>query len=658
MTAIKVIGRSSPLSVIQIEEAFASFPNIIYNLKTMETVGDKHKNISLMEPAVAPDFFTRELDEALLAGNADVAVHSAKDLPYPLPSELEIYALLAADDQSDSLVSRDNLTLEQLPSGARIGTSSPTRKAELLRRFPDLTVVAIRGNIGERLAQIDSGHIDALIVATCALKRLGWENRIAQVLPFKFHPLQGHLAIVGKKNRPEIKKRFAQKDIRKGYGKITLAGFGPGNPDLLTMAAYQSLTQADIIFHDELLDIDFLSQFEAKKIDVGKRKNKQRYNQDEINELLYKSVVSGKNTVRLKGGDPMIFAHGREEIDFLQSRLVKVEVIPGISSGIAFASCTHIPLTHRGLASSVAFVTGHDGQNAQTPNADTLVYYMGGANIADIAGKLIATGRREDLPVALAFNVSLPDQRVWFSTLKELQYSVIQYPTPVLIIVGETVALENHATRGYKKLLTGTSENGKEKSSVVNTPLIQINKITENVRFHTAVREIGNFDWLIFTSRYGVRYFFEAINELKVDIRTLSSVKIASVGPVTTAELGKYAIYPDIESVTESAEGIVDYFKEMKLTGKQMLLPRSDKGLKFLSDALRHLGNTVIDIPVYRNETNTQAEKKDLSLFQKIIFSSPSGVDAFTEIYGLLPNGVQLTAKGKTTLKKLMDETI
>ncbi|MDR1682220.1 MAG: uroporphyrinogen-III C-methyltransferase [Candidatus Symbiothrix sp.] len=657
MTAIKVISRSSPLSVIQIAEAFASFPDITYNLETMETVGDKHKDISLMEPDLAPDFFTRELDDALLAGKADVAVHSAKDLPYPLPSELEIYALLEADDKSDSLVSHNNRNLEQLPSGARIGTSSPARRSELLRLRPDLIVVAIRGNIGERLAQIDSGYIDALIVATCALKRLGWENRIAQTLPFKTHPLQGHLAIVGKKNHPEVKELFVQKDIRKQYGKVSLAGFGPGNPDFLTLAACKSLTQADIIFHDDLLDKDFLSPFEAEKVYVGKRKNRHHCNQDEINKLLYESAVTGKNTVRLKGGDPMIFAHGREEIDFLQSRLIEVEVIPGISAGIALASCTHIPLTHRGIASSVAFVTGHNGQNIQTPNADTLVYYMGGANIADIAGKLIATGRREDLPVALAFNVSLPEQRVWFSTLKELQYSVIQYPMPILLIAGETVALENHSARHQKVLLTGTSGNGQGNSSV-HTPLIQIDKIKENVHLYTAIREIGKVDWLIFTSRHGVHYFFEALNELKLDVRALSSVKIASVGPVSTAELSKYLIYPDIESATESAEGIVDYFKEMKLTGKQILLPRSDKGLKFLSDHLSSLGNTIIDIPVYRNETNTQAEKTDLSLFQKIIFSSPSGVDACTEIYGRLPEGVQLVAKGKTTLKKLIDETV
>ncbi|MDR1121721.1 MAG: uroporphyrinogen-III C-methyltransferase [Dysgonamonadaceae bacterium] len=651
---LTVTSRKTPLSNIQVEEALAAFPSVKYCLHTVESFGDKNKHISLLTDAVAPDFFTREQDEILLNNRADIAVHSAKDLPYPLPSELEVYALLEAEDKTDALVSRDSLTLEQLPSESRIGTSSAARKAEVLQYRPDLQVVGIRGSIEERIAQVDNGFVDALIVATCALKRLGLTGRITQVLPFRTHPLQGNLAITGRKDRPELKAFFSPKDIRRQYGRVTLVGFGPGNPDLLTLAGDKALAAADVIFHDDLLDRDFLLHYPAEKVYVGKRKGRHHYQQDEINDLLYHAAIAGKNAVRLKGGDPMIFAHGREEIDFLQSSLICVNVIPGISSGIALAACTHIPLTHRGLASSVAFITGHDEEKVQIPDADTLVYYMGGFNIARIARKLIAAGRREDLPVALVHNVSLPEQRTYYSTLKELQYSIICYPTPILIVAGEVVALEHHAARKDCVLLTGTSgKDYQQDAHVTHTPLIGIRKCEENTRLHAIIKGIRSVDWIIFTSRYGVRYFFEAFDELQADVRALSAVRLASVGQTTTSELNKHRIQPDMESETASAEGIIRYFAATGVTNKQILLPRSDRGLKTLPEALEKLGNKVLDIPVYCNTVNEKAKKTDLSRFQKIIFSSPSGVEAFGQLYGGFPSGIQLVAKGKTTEKKL-----
>jgi uroporphyrinogen III methyltransferase/synthase len=570
---------------------------------------------------------------------------------------LEIFALLEAFDKTDSLVGKNNWTLAQLPPGARVGTSSATRKRELLRERPDLEIVSIRGTIEERMAQVDAGFIDALIVASCALKRLGLENRTAEILPFQTHPLQGNLAVVGRKNRQHIKQLFASQDIRNQYGKVTLVGFGPGNPDLLTLGGDKALAKADVIFHDDLIDQSFLSRYPGEKVYVGKRKDHHHASQDEINEGMYRAAVAGKNVVRLKGGDPMIFAHGREEIDYLQSRLVEVEVIPGISSGIALSAYTHIPLTHRGISSSVAFVTGHSGENAQIPVADTLVYYMGGANISTIAKKLIASGRPATTPAALVYNVSLPDQKTWFSSLQELQYSVIKYPTPILILVGEVVALENPELHQPKVLITGTS-NDTHYPNAHHTPLIQIDKIEDNNDLQQAIQEINTFDWIIFTSRYGVRYFFEAWNKTHSDIQDLAKIRIASVGKTTTYELSKYQVTPDFEPEIESAKGLIAYFQKENLQGKRILLPRSDKGLTHLSEELSRFGNQVVDISVYRNTINEKAEKADLSQFQKIIFSSPSGVEAFSEIYGEIPAGIQLIAKGETTEQKLKECTM
>ena len=173
----------------------------------MQSYGDKNKDISLLGNTIS-DIFTRELDKAILEGKADIAVHSAKDLPYPLPMGIEVYALFEAFDKTDALVSKNKQTLSSLPKGAKIGTSSAIRKSELLTYAPILQIVSIRGTIEERLAFVDNGNIDALIVASCALKRLGLENRITEILPFETHPLQGNLALVGKSGNENIKEHI------------------------------------------------------------------------------------------------------------------------------------------------------------------------------------------------------------------------------------------------------------------------------------------------------------------------------------------------------------------------------------------------------------------------------------------------------------------
>lgn len=656
---INVITRNSPLALLQVEELFSAVPMLPYRVIATASYGDKHPEISLLESSIE-DLFTRELDFALLRGEADVAVHAAKDLPYPLPAGLELYCLTKAADKSDSLVSRGGLTLAELPAGSRIGTSSKTRKEALLQLRQDLEIVSIRGTIEERIAQVDNGAVDAFIVATCALMRLGLTHRMAQKLPFRTAALQGNLALVGCRKRPELKALFAEQDIRKGFGSVTLVGFGPGDPGLLTLAGDSALAAADLIFHDALVDRPYLDKYSAEKWDVGKRKGSHSYRQDEINELLYQAAVRGKKVVRLKGGDPLVFAHGREEIDYLKSRFIPVSVIPGISAGIALGAYTQIPLTHRGIASSYAFVTGHE-EPLQTPSADTLIYYMGGANIPAIANALISRGRRREMPAALVYNLSRPDQRIFYSTLEELRHTRIKYPTPILMLVGEVVALENGA--GIAPVLaTGTTAVADEacREQITHTPLIEISKRSGSVDEMSQL-PLGSYDWILFTSRYGVRFFFEILDQMGVDIRQLGQARIASVGPVTSAELIHYRLRPDLESPTESADGLVDFFHREGISGNEILLPRSSSGLPDLLQGLEQLGNRVTDLALYENRVKSDAIRVDLSLYEKIRFSSPSGVAAFKAIYGELPAGIPLVAKGARTsykLKQELDETI
>jgi uroporphyrinogen III methyltransferase/synthase len=260
--------------------------------------------------------------------------------------------------------------------------------------------------------------------------------------------------------------------------------------------------------------------------------------------------------------------------------------------------------------------------------------------------------------------VSLPDQKLFFTSIGELRLSAMKYPSPVLVIAGEVVALESRKERNRKVLLTGTVRGDYAgKGAVVHTPLIRIQKNADKTQKNengnltaTLHRQTVEQDWIVFTRRYWVHYFFDAMHEAQCDIRSLSSVKIASVGKTTSAELAKHGIYPDLEPATESAEGLIALFAEHGVKNRRILLPRSDKGLKYLSDGLEKLGNRVTDIPVYTNTFNDKAEKVDLSQFGKIVFASPSAVDAFRTLYGELPQGIQLVARGDTTRNKILHE--
>ena len=700
---IRIATRQSPLALLQVEELVREAGITDYELVKLTSYGDKHKEQSLMDGGLAPDFFTRELDEALLSGKADIAVHSAKDLPYPLTDGIEVIALTEGKDKTDSLVARDGLTLASLPQGSRVGTSSAQRKEELLRVRPDIEVVPIRGTIEERIAQVDSGKVDALIVATCALERLGLLHRATERLPFKTHPLQGNLAVTthfssqftvlssqfsvhssqflrssrcsGEQVRNSVSSQNSSHaclssqleglDIRRRYGKVWLVGAGPGDPELITVKGQRLINEADVVFYDDLAFIDDykpqnshrtrsyackarnLKPQTSKWFYVGKRSGKHSHSQEEINELMYKAATEGKTVVRLKGGDPMVFAHGREEVDYLKSRLVEVEVVPGISSGVALASLTQIPLTHRGVARSVAFVLGH-AKDIPAPTADTLLYYMGGAKASEIAQKLLNSGRDADTPVAIVSNVSLPNQRSIYSTLGELRWATI-HTTPVLIMVGEVVGLSAQRT-----VHSAQSERVYDTTSTSPTPLITITHIP----FKTMNIDLTQYDYIVFTSRHGVHHFFEEYDKGDNSLSLRRGVgrgfpKVISVGTVTTGALRERGIEPFFESPTQSARGIIDFFRD-KPRGSRILLARSDKGLKKLLWGLSQ--HEVTDLAVYTNTPNKEAVKQDLTQYDKIVFGSPSGVEAFRSLYTTEEingyNGL-IIAKGETTYEAI-----
>lgn len=680
---IRVIARGSRLSRLQVEEVFKNFPELAYEIKYLESYGDKNQQISLLNGEAPADIFTRELDDAIRQGDADIAIHSAKDLPYPLPEDIEVIALFPAFDTTDSLVSRGHKKLAELPAGSIIGTSSPLRKKGLNELRPDLTIKGIRGCIEERVQQVKDGKYDAAIVATCALKRLGMEDEIAEVLPFPTHPLQGFLAITGKKGS-DLKQAFASKSILDKQGSVSLVGFGPGDPDLLTIKAAKAIDAADIIFYDDLIDDSYLTDKKAVKIYVGKRAGYHHKEQADINHLLLDAAREGKNVVRLKGGDPMIFAHGSEEIEYLESNLIKVNVIPGITTASALAASQKISLTHRDFSSSVALVSGHTPQPV-TPDAETLVYYMGAQQLQAIATQLIdKEGWAFNTPVLLTYNVSRPDEQTFETTLWNLRNGEMQnLPTPLIALIGYVAGLKHHQASDIKPTLyTGTLPAiEKRKADYTYTPLIEINyeidhewgledigktpisKEWYDGKWSDGLEYLSHISYILFTSQYAVKGFMRVIEYTYYQTYPNKDLKVISIGKTTTEALHKAGFKDVIQVDEDNRYGVIEWFKKERPKfleqhpieieyGEEIpavLYPCSSLSPDDIPEALFALRYNVTKWTVYNNELPKNPRRVNLNHFKRIVFTSPSTIDNFIKLYGKLPENTEFITRGPIT---------
>ena len=706
---IRVIARGSRLSQLQVEEVFKNFPELAYEIKYLESYGDKNQQISLLNGEAPADIFTRELDDAIRQGDADIAIHSAKDLPYPLPEDIEVIALFPAFDTTDSLVSRDHKKLAELPAGSIIGTSSPLRKKGLNELRPDLTIKGIRGCIEERIQQVKDGKYDAAIVATCALKRLGMEDEIAEVLPFPTHPLQGFLAITALKESQALQQAFASKSILDKQGSVSLVGFGPGDPDLLTIKAAKAIDAADIIFYDDLIDDSYLADKKAEKIYVGKRAGYHHKEQAEINRLLLETAREGKNVVRLKGGDPMIFAHGSEEIEYLESNLIQVNVIPGITTASALAASQKISLTHRDFSSSVALVSGHTPQPV-TPDAETLVYYMGAKQLQAIATQLIdKEGWTFNTPVLLTYNVSRPDEQTFETTLWNLRNGEMQnLPTPLIALIGYVAGLKHHQASDIKPTLyTGTLPAiEKRKADYTYTPLIEINyqqtyftfedDTDEGLHNYYQGKDIDEPDadlgiyfanYILFTSQYSVNAAYKDIQAL-LNHEDAHNLCFISIGDTTTEALHKAGVKDVIQVEKDNRYGVIEWFKKEKeklvaakpryeqvikklneLYGKKeqnayyykeadflawydnrlIFYPHSSLSSEAIPLALQELGFSIDSVVAYNNELPKNPRRVNLNHFKRIVFTSPSTIDNFIKLYGKLPENTEFITRGPIT---------
>ena len=441
-------------------------------------------------------------------------------------------------------------------------------------------------------------------------------------------------------------------------GFVSLIGAGPGDPELITVRGQRALAAADVIVHDELVDRRILAPYAGRVLHgLGDRRAPAAHRQQRLHALLAAEAGAGRRVAHLKGGDPLLFARGTEEIEFLRARAIPYEVIPGITAAVAAAAYAELPLTRRRLASSVAFCTGHAAA-ITVPQADTLVYYMAAARLAEVAQRVLAEGWPATTPLTLVRQATRPEQTVLTTTLGRAAAGSVPMAPPLVALIGpggKPLAGRvdrSWFTRARKVLVTGTSlEPYRGLGELVHTPLIRIAEPDDGAPFDAALRRLGGFDLIGFTSRYAVAALFDRLLRLGADSRRLAHATIAAVGRSTAAALRARGVLADVTAAPESTAGLLAALRSgPALAGRRVLLPRSEIADPELPAALRREGAAVTAVTAYRTLPVADPPRVDLSAFGAVLFTSPSAVDAFRRLYGSAPPAaVALWCRGPLT---------
>ena len=444
--------------------------------------------------------------------------------------------------------------------------------------------------------------------------------------------------------------------------KVYLIGAGPGDPGLLTIKGKDILEKADVVVYDYLANDALLgyARPDAERIYVGKVAGNHALPQDGINRLIIEKAKEGKTVARLKGGDPYIFGRGGEEAEELLDAGVPFEEVPGISSTIAGPAYAGIPLTHRNFSSSVTLITGHENPDkpgsvhnwkALAASANTLVFVMGMKNLPDIARNLIEAGLSPDTPAALVHWGTTAKHRSLAATLGTLHEEGVRqgFTNPSVIIVGKVVTLRDRLNWFEQKPLLGRSvvvTRAREQASglaaqladlgaeVIQFPTIDIKPLEDYSGVDAAVRSLGAYDWLIFTSANGVKCFWERLEAQGLDARALYGLRVAAIGPATAQAVRDHGIAPDFVPEAYIAESVAEGLIGLGMDGKKVLLPRAREAREVLPEELRKAGAQVDVLPVY--ETVPAAARRDEVLqrleagtLDAVTFGSSSTVDNF-----------------------------
>ncbi|MDD2365822.1 MAG: uroporphyrinogen-III C-methyltransferase [Desulfuromonadaceae bacterium] len=476
-------------------------------------------------------------------------------------------------------------------------------------------------------------------------------------------------------------------------GIVYLVGAGPGDPALITLRGAECLQMAEVVVYDYLANEQLLSHAPAtaERIYAGKIGGRHNQGQEEINSLLVEKATEGKIVVRLKGGDPFVFGRGGEECEALYDAGISFEVIPGVTAAVGASAYSGIPLTHRDITASVAFVTGHEDKEKGESNIDwdrlslgggTVVFYMGVTTLRQNMQRIIEHGRAPETPVALVRWATTPCQQVLVGTLSDIadRAEECAFKPPAITIVGEVVSLrdklqwlDKRTLCGRKIIVTRAADQAGEFSSklaargamVLECPTISLVDPENWQLLDMAIRDLSGYDWIIFTSVNAIRYFFKRLDALGFDARAFGNCRICTVGSKTASEMHSFAIKPDLIPSNYTAEGVVEEFSRLDMHNSRVLFPRADKARDIIERELKKMG-AYIDSPVtYRNifperlppETLFALEKRSVDC---ITFTSSSTVKNLAAMLGeelLLDmlKGVVVASIGPITSKTCRD---
>jgi uroporphyrinogen III methyltransferase / synthase len=414
-------------------------------------------------------------------------------------------------------------------------------------------------------------------------------------------------------------------------GKVYLVGAGPGDPKLLTLRGKECLERADVVLFDYLANPAILTHVSdhAERLYVGRRGKGKYPAQDEINRLLIERAQEGKTVVRLKGGDPFVFGRGGEEAEVLAAAGIEFEVVPGVTAAVAAPAYAGIPVTHRTLASTVTFVTGHEDPDKPSTGVEwprlatshgTLVFLMGMKNLPSIVANLTAEGRSSATPAAIIRWGTRAAQQTVVGTLADIveKAEAAKMEPPTVIVVGDVVRLreqlnwfERRPLFGKRVLMTRAKEQAAELADLldaygaepVEAPTIRIVPPEDWTAVDRAIDSVSSYQWVIFTSVNGVDRFMTRLRANGLDARCLAGRQVCCIGPRTAQELEKFGVRADVVPTDYQAEGVLAALGGQDLKQARILIPRAEVARELLPDELRARDAHVDVVTVYRTIT-------------------------------------------------------
>ncbi len=448
--------------------------------------------------------------------------------------------------------------------------------------------------------------------------------------------------------------------------KVYLVGAGPGNAGLITIRGLQLLQSCDCVVYDRLSSLELLSfvKPDCTKIYVGKEPGKHSKKQEEINEILVSCGKKYKRTVRLKGGDPFVFGRGGEEIYALEENGISYELIPGVTSAVSVPELAGIPVTHREVARSFHVITGHTKTSQGAPDYDyetiaqmegTILFLMGLSHLKDISAALLKAGMDAQKPAAVISNGGTPFQKTVRGNLKNIAELTAKagLTSPAIIVIGETASFSFDTKESREKIGVIATDALWEKfaAALDDAGYLPIRlsrmelRIMDTDGLAQQVKQIHQYDWVVFTSQNAISLFFQSMGKNNVDYRCLSGVKFAVIGSGTGEALKHYGFHADFIPKRYTAEDLAEELSKMIHEGEHILLPRALQSNPVLAFRLRTAGALVTDLPIYDVEGVLTEDCKGLEEMNTILLASGSGARGFAK--QLQEAGLCLSSKTK-----------